>query len=562
MKIAAITPRIRLGDCKFNTEQVIAAARSSADKGCHLAIFPMSVLFGNTIGPLTISETVQMSIHDSIELIRKETSGLKDLTIVLSMEILKKDSEGEFDIAFFVINGGTCGLFYEWDNPEIEVCGKKISLIVGEPFANDSNDIIVCLSTYSLTGACTASALAELKEHSLKNEFILISGCFGESVDEDVISTLKAYARKGEICDYSLKEGMCIFDTDDEYKPLNVIMPEYSHINFLPDEGPGRDAFLLNVLRIQAVGLGERLVFLGTDKSVLGLSGGLDSTLALVAAVNAYEKYGLDKKNIICVTMPGFGTGSVTKNNAHRLAEAFGVTLLEIDIKDQVDVHLKSIGQPMENGRYVPDVTFENAQARVRTMILMDIANKENGIVIGTGDMSELALGWCTYNGDHMSNFSVNAGVSKTMIAPLLRLYVRRIADPKERPLLNEIFESIIETPVSPELLPTDDNGEVVQKTQDVIGPYELHDFFLCLFFNGCSANTIFNLALEEFKNRYDKETIKDTLKIFIKRIFTQQFKRSCMPVGPRVTTYSLSPRSGLLFPSDMYADEWLRNLD
>ena len=332
--------------------------------------------------------------------------------------------------------------------------------------------------------------------------------------------------------------------------------PAYERENdgFLPSEDEGaRRTFCLDILKIQAKALAQRLEFLNMKKCIIGLSGGLDSTLALVAAVNAFDRSGLDRKGIICVTMPGFGTGDRTKRNAYRLADFFGVTLREIDIKEQTALHLKSIGQPETGGEFLSDVTFENAQARVRTMILMDIANMEKSIVIGTGDMSELALGWCTYNGDHMSMYSVNSGVPKTAIAPVLRTYVNRAAQPGEREMLNEIFESIIGTPVSPELLPTDENGEVVQKTEDSLGPYELHDYFLYMFLKGDhTTKEIYERCAEKFKGTYDKEFILKTLKTFKKRFFTQQFKRSCLPVGAKALEYSLSPRSGFRMASDM----------
>lgn len=308
------------------------------------------------------------------------------------------------------------------------------------------------------------------------------------------------------------------------------------------------------ILDIQSVGLKKRLAHTHCKTAVVGISGGLDSTLALLVTTRAFDMLGLDRSGIIAVTMPGFGTTDRTYNNAIDMIDRLGASLREVSIKDAVLQHFADIGQDPE----VHDVTYENGQARERTQILMDIANKENGMVIGTGDMSELALGWATYNGDHMSMYGVNCSVPKTLVRYLVSYYANFQADER----LREVLLDVLDTPVSPELLPPKD-GEIAQKTEDLVGPYELHDFFLYHMMRyGSNPSKIYRLALIAFENDYDRETILKWLKTFYRRFFNQQFKRSCLPDGPKVGTVSLSPRGDLRMPSDAVADIWLKQID
>ena len=308
------------------------------------------------------------------------------------------------------------------------------------------------------------------------------------------------------------------------------------------------------ILDIQSVGLKKRLAHTHCKTAVVGISGGLDSTLALLVTTRAFDMLGLDRSGIIAVTMPGFGTTDRTYNNAINMIDRLGASLREVSIKDAVLQHFTDIGQDPE----VHDVTYENGQARERTQILMDIANKENGMVIGTGDMSELALGWATYNGDHMSMYGVNCSVPKTLVRYLVSYYANFQADER----LREVLLDVLDTPVSPELLPPKD-GEIAQKTEDLVGPYELHDFFLYHMMRyGSNPSKIYRLALIAFENDYDRETILKWLKTFYRRFFNQQFKRSCLPDGPKVGTVSLSPRGDLRMPSDAVADIWLKQID
>ncbi|MDD5871981.1 MAG: NAD(+) synthase [Clostridia bacterium] len=324
---------------------------------------------------------------------------------------------------------------------------------------------------------------------------------------------------------------------------------------FVPENEATRNKRCEAILSIQAMGLKKRLSHIGCKNVVIGISGGLDSTLALLVAVRAYELLGLDMSGIHAVTMPGFGTTDRTYDNAVKMIKCLGCTFHEISIRESVTKHFEDIGHDIN----VHDVTYENGQARERTQILMDIANKVNGIVIGTGDMSELALGWATYNGDHMSMYGVNASVPKTLVRHLVRYYAEVLADST----LAKVLYDVLDTPVSPELLPPDENGQIEQKTEDLVGPYELHDFFMYYILRfGIHPAKLYRIACAAFRPDYSEETILKWLKTFYRRFFAQHFKRSCLPDGPKVGTVAVSPRGDLRMPSDACARIWLKELD
>ena len=309
------------------------------------------------------------------------------------------------------------------------------------------------------------------------------------------------------------------------------------------------------ILNIQTMGLCKRLQHTHCDKAVIGISGGLDSTLALLVTVRAFDRLRLSRKGILGITMPGFGTTDRTHKNAVLLMSALGVSQREISIAKAVTQHFEDIGHDAA----VHDVTYENSQARERTQILMDVANQVGGMVIGTGDLSELALGWCTYNGDHMSMYGVNAGVPKTLVQYLIRY----IAENAQAPTLNKLLFDVIDTPISPELTPADSEGNIQQKTEDLVGPYELHDFFLYYFLrHGFRPAKIFVLAQKAFDGKYDDNTLRHWLQTFCRRFFNQQFKRSCMPDGPKVGSVSLSPRGDWRMPSDAANALWLKECE
>ena len=347
--------------------------------------------------------------------------------------------------------------------------------------------------------------------------------------------------------------------TDKEYRIVDInikdtnekIVRHYDIYPFVPNNENERDSRCAEIVNMLACGLAKRLKHIGIKKCVMGISGGLDSTLAFLVVMEAYKKLGISNDNFIGVTMPGFGTSGRTYNNALNLMKSFGVTSMEVSIKDACLQHFKDIGID-ENDR---SVAYENTQARERTQILMDIANKEGGLVVGTGDLSELILGWCTYNGDHMSMYCVNGNIPKTLVRYLVNYFGLK----EENEECKKTIMDILDTPISPELLPPTKDGKIAQKTESVVGPYVLHDFFLYHFMRyGASPEKIKYIALQVFDGMYTQETITKWLKFFIKRFFNQQFKRSCLPDGPKIGTVGVSPRGDLVMPSDASGYDWL----
>ncbi len=358
-------------------------------------------------------------------------------------------------------------------------------------------------------------------------------------------------ASKGAIP--SNKKPMCITTEYVNSKELNLTRTFDMH-PFVP-QGDTLNERCEEVFSIQVAGLAQRLVHTGAKTAVIGISGGLDSTLALLVCVRTFDKLDLPRKNIIGVTMPGFGTTDRTYHNALSLMESLGITIREISIKEACIQHFKDINHDIN----IHDVTYENSQARERTQILMDIANQTWGMVIGTGDLSELALGWATYNGDHMSMYGVNGSIPKTLVKHLVKWVAENDIDAESRITLLDI----VDTPISPELIPADENGEIQQKTEDLVGPYELHDFFLYYFMRfGFRPSKIYYLANIAFKGTYDEETIKKWLSTFFRRFFNQQFKRSCLPDGPKVGSISISPRGDWRMPSDASSATWLKEIE
>ena len=347
-------------------------------------------------------------------------------------------------------------------------------------------------------------------------------------------------------------------NNEPKFIPFNLENTEIKNFDreidkhpFLPKSQYAMEERCEEILNIQAAALAKRLEHTNLKKAVIGISGGLDSTLALLVVVKTFDMLNIPRENIITITMPGFGTTDRTYNNALTLCKELNCDFREINIVNAALQHFEDIGHDKD----IHDVTYENVQARERTQILMDLANKEGGLLIGTGDLSELALGWCTYNGDHMSMYSVNCSIPKTLVRFLVNYFANHeISNDAKEALLD-----ILDTPVSPELLPKDKEGKIAQKTEDIVGPYELHDFFLYHFIkHGSSPERILFLAKEAFKNDYDEETLKKWLDKFIRRFFTQQFKRSALPDGPKVGSISLSPRGDWRMPSDAVYNDFL----
>ena len=412
--------------------------------------------------------------------------------------------------------------------------------------------------------------------------YVYCSAGDGESTQDVVYSGHNLIAENGTLlaesrrfCNESIYTELDMVRLNEERRRMSTFMTsDESYINvefslkeekteltrfvdpapFVPGNKADREKRCEEIFMIQAMGLKKRLEHTHAATAVVGISGGLDSTLALLVMVKAFDLIEKDHKDIVAVTMPGFGTTDRTYDNAVSLIKSLGATFREVSIVDSVRVHFKDIGQD----EAVHDVTYENGQARERTQILMDIANKSGGMVIGTGDMSELALGWATYNGDHMSMYGVNASVPKTLVRHLVCYYADTCADET----LQKVLYDVLDTPVSPELLPPED-GKISQKTEDIVGPYELHDFFLYYILRfGCTPKKIYRLANYAFAGTYDTETIQKWLKTFYRRFFSQQFKRSCQPDGPKVGTVAVSPRGDLRMPSDASARIWMEELE
>ena len=394
------------------------------------------------------------------------------------------------------------------------------------------------------------SELAHNKRFSLEEQLVISEIDVERLRAERRINTTFA-ASKGTVP--SGKKPLRITTEFVNSKELNLTRTFDMH-PFVP-QGETLNERCEEVFSIQVAGLAQRLVHTGAKTAVIGISGGLDSTLALLVCVRTFDKLELPRKNIIGVTMPGFGTTDRTYHNALSLMKSLGITIREISIKEACIQHFKDINHNIN----IHDVTYENSQARERTQILMDIANQTWGMVIGTGDLSELALGWATYNGDHMSMYGVNGSVPKTLVKYLVKWVAENDIDEESRITLLDI----VETPISPELIPADENGEIQQKTEDLVGPYELHDFFLYYFMRfGFRPSKIYYLANIAFKDIYDEETIKKWLSTFFRRFFNQQFKRSCLPEGPKVGSISISPRGDWRMPSDASSATWLKEIE
>ena len=498
---------------------------------------------------------------------------------------------------------------------EVLICGQKVLISARQLFKtpNCTFGIELCedlwatippSSSLALQGADIIFNLSADTDCAGKYEYLrslvsqqsarclagyVFSGCgFGESTQDVVFSGKAFICENGTMLQegprHSLEDFMLCSEIDVEYlrteRRMNttfntnaaLLKQETLHIievagpmmqeeftltrpvnphPFILAEGPLRDARCADIFNIQCEGLAKRVMHTNCESVVVGISGGLDSTLALLVCAKTFDRLGRSRRGILGITLPGYGTTDRTYNNAIRLMELLNVTVREIDIQAACDQHFKDICHNPENH----NVTYENSQARERTQILMDIANMSNGIVVGTGDLSELALGWATYNGDHMSMYGVNASVPKTLVRHLVHWVATTDADEGTRNVLLDI----IDTPISPELIPADETGNIQQKTEDLVGPYELHDFFLYhIVRNGYRPAKVFFLAKQAFKDDYPETVIKEWLATFCRRFFSQQFKRSCMPDGPKVGSVSLSPRGDWRMPSDASSEAWL----
>lgn len=422
--------------------------------------------------------------------------------------------------------------------------GQSARLIAGYVYANAGEGESTTDVVFGGHNIIAENGAILKEEKNFKNEIIYTEFDIKRLISERRKNTTFAMSKKPELTRIP-------FYLEFDKTHLTRRFPRHP---FVPQQDKVRLRRCEEILMIQSMGLKKRLAHSRAATAVVGISGGLDSTLALLVTARAFDMLGKDKHGIIAVTMPCFGTTDRTYQNACKMAVKMGATLKEIPIAESVARHFTDIGHNPEK----QDVTYENAQARERTQVLMDLANEMNGMVIGTGDMSELALGWATYNGDHMSMYGVNSSVPKTLV----RYLVRHAADASADEELKQVLYDVLDTPVSPELLPPKD-GDIVQKTEDLVGPYELHDFFLYYMLRfGYEPAKIYRLALETFREDYDTVTILKWLETFCRRFFAQQFKRSCLPDGPKVGTVALSPRGDLRMPSDACVAVWLKNLE
>ena len=419
---------------------------------------------------------------------------------------------------------------------------------------------LVCGYVYASAGGGESTQDIVFSGHNLICENGTVLAEAHKFLDESVYADIdldRIYSERRRMSTYDVKENSQYTIVRAEGlidKELELIR-YFDKAPFVPSDKMERDSRCEEILNIQTYGLKKRLEHTGCKSAVIGISGGLDSTLALLVTVRAFDLCGIDRSGISCITMPCFGTTDRTYNNAVKLTKQLGCTLREISIVKSVRQHFEDIGHD-EN---VHNVTYENGQARERTQILMDIANQTNGMVIGTGDMSELALGWATYNGDHMSMYGVNASVPKTLVRHLVEFY----ADTCGNAELTAVLKDVLATPVSPELLPPKEDGTIAQKTEDLVGPYELHDFFLYHMLRfGAEPAKLYRIARIAFAGEYDDYTIYRWLRTFTWRFFAQQFKRSCLPDGPKVGSVAVSPRGDLRMPSDASAHEWIKQLD
>lgn len=624
-RIGAATPVIRVGDCHHNASAVIALMEEAEQQKVGTVVFPELCLTGYTCGDLFRDSTLLQGAEAALLQILEHTRNMDVIAIIgvpvaVDAELYNTAAvirRGQILGLAAKRSIPNYSEFYEArhfssapETRDIRFCGQTVplggdlifrcttfpELVLGVEICEDlwmpeppSANLASCGATVILNPSASDEVIgkAAYRRNLVAGQSARLLAAYayadageGESSTDLIFSGHNLIAENGVIlneaplfstglltADVDLQRllqerrrmttwqgGCCCHEIlfDMPVQPLKLTRT-FACLPFVPSDSANLSERCELILSMQAEGLKTRLRHTGGKSAVLGLSGGLDSTLALLVVVRAFDSLGLDRKGITAVSMPCFGTTSRTKNNASGLAERLEVTFREIPITDAVLQHFKDIGHDPD----VHDVTYENSQARERTQVLMDIANQTGGMVIGTGDLSELALGWATYNGDHMSMYGVNASIPKTLVRHL----VRHAAEHSEA-VVRDLLLDVLDTPVSPELLPPV-NGEIAQKTEDLVGPYELHDFFLFYMLRfGFRPGKIFRMALSAFAGKYDRDIIKKWLTIFYRRFFSQQFKRSCLPDGPKVGSVTLSPRGDFRMPSDASARLWLDEIE
>lgn len=621
-RVAAVAPHVRVADVDANVDVIIRYAAELDAKGVEVVVFPELSITGYTCGDLFHTELL---LQKALAGLRRIEDFTRDKTIDLIVGLPVASEGTVFNCAAHVSKGVSTIIrktyipnyneFYErrWfapaPNDEYQPVILTHGVYIGMEICEDlwvtvppscslamaGAEVIFNLSASDELVGKHASSLTLIRQQSArcKAGYVYASAGRGESSSDVVFSGKAIVAEQGRLLvandRWNPDDNCVIADIDIEAlrhdrihsstfadcarrhgrqaPRLTEIPPEspfdmdygltYRTIDphpFVPSDPTSLADTCEEVDHILVTALSQRLTAIGCRRAVIGISGGLDSTLALLITVRTFDRLGYDRSGIIGITMPGFGTTDRTYTNALEMMRCLGITMREIPISTAVMRHFADIGHDPQ----VHDAAYENAQARERTQILMDVANQEEAIVIGTGDMSEIALGWCTYNGDQMSMYSINAGVPKTLIRSIVSWFASQ-AEPK----LAATLADVVSTPISPELTPADSEGAIKQKTEDLVGPYELHDFFLFYFIRfGFSPRRIYYLALNAFRGTYAPEVIMHWLRTFCRRFFTQQFKRQAMPDGPKVGSVGLSPRGDWRMPSDATAAMWLRQLD
>ncbi len=623
-KVAAAVPALRLADCDFNSQEIISLMQQAHRQGAELLVLPDLCLSGSSCGDLFYQRSLIDQAGTALAHILEADKDICTLTVI-SLPIAI--GQQHYKVALAIQHGKILGLVPDtnphytqqrwfaqsFPYEEIELLGQDIPcsehLLIqadeaqiailfhhddslesqAEALALDGADILVHLSCQSDRQGAYIQRRERLlaRAQSLKAACLYASSGLGESSADELYGGHALIVEMDEVlaenAAFSLESQLILSDVNlsrletarKRHSAFRQALPDDDVLTVAAEtcsheaEGgwqlhrqidpypmlPKSDEGYQEIFDIQVAGLVRRMQQLGQPTLVLGISGGLDSTLSLLASVKACEKLQLDSHKVIGITMPGFGTSGQTHSNALKLMELLGIEQREISIRSACEQHFSDIGHDTS----LHNVVYENAQARERTQILMDVANQVNGIVIGTGDLSELALGWATYNGDHMSMYGTNASLSKTLIRHLVAWIARTQVSPEA----GKVLMDIVDTPVSPELLPTDNTGNIAQKTEDLVGPYELHDFFLYhLLESACPLPQIFEMAKAAFAGIHDEASIKQSLKTFVRRFFTQQFKRSCMPEGAQAGLLSLSPRGAWLMPSDAQARAWMQQVE
>lgn len=629
IRVATATPKIKVADCKYNTEVIVEMMEEAWEKKTKLLVFPELCITGYTCDDLFLQNTLIDGALKGLSQVVEASKGKQMLVFVgLPYAYLSK----LYNVAAAIFDGKILALipkknipnygeFYEARHFQpgktlpvvVDILGQRTYFGTNVIFgAKDIPQFMVAAeicedvwaqippSTYhAMAGAtvivnCSASNeiickdsyrrdLVKVQSAKQVCGYVYANAGEGESTQDLVFAGHNLICENGTLIGESKRftTGILYADMDlqkiiserrrmttfkgeeaDDYCYVEFtaglldlqIQRPYEKMPFVPSDNNERALRCEAILSIQAEGLKKRLEHTGCKNAVIGISGGLDSTLALLVVKRTFDLLGIEKSNITAVTMPCFGTTDRTYNNAVLLTKKLGATLREIDIKEAVNIHFRDIGQAPDNH----DVTYENAQARERTQILMDIANQTGGMVIGTGDLSELALGWATYNGDHMSMYGVNASIPKTLVRHLVRYFADTCGDEE----LKKVLYDVLKTPVSPELLPPKD-GKISQKTEDLVGPYELHDFFLYHILRfGYRPSKIYRIAKIAFGSEYEDTVILKWLKNFYRRFFTQQFKRSCLPDGPKVGSVAVSPRGDWRMPSDASYSLWMAEVE